>query len=92
MKYHSAFSKKFEIFDNYIGYPAEPFKKQHDVKWKDSCIPFSGKPYFVIGRQILDCHYGKYRKIKSKEKRLTEVRPCFMVLSSIGQALFLYSI
>ena len=43
-------------------------KKRHKIYWSDEYLPFTGVPFVLTGTKILDCHYGKDRKVRLKER------------------------
>ena len=66
---------------------ADPFRGNHDVKWENAIVSFDGLPFFIIGREILDCHHGKERKASAKRRSASEVsrkKLLFHLLSVYG--------
>ena len=43
-------------------------KKRHEIYWSDEYLPFTGVPFVLVGTKILDCHHGKDRNVKLKER------------------------
>ena len=43
-------------------------KKRHKIYWSDEYLPFTGVPFVLVGTKILDCHHGKDRNVKLKER------------------------
>lgn len=41
--------------------------------WSDGAISFSGVPFVIIGSKTLDCHFGKDRNLRIKQRKLIMV-------------------
>lgn len=60
----------FFIFFFYIDLSQNVFTIRYEDPQKGTCpaIPSDGIPFTIMGRKILECHQGKDRKKKSKER------------------------
>ena len=52
-------------------YFLDPKKQKHKIYWDYTSIslPFTGTPFMIAGRKEYDCHLGKDKNEKAKEKR-----------------------
>ena len=40
----------------------------------DEYLPFTGVPFVLVGTKILDCHHGKDRNVRLKERNKKKTR------------------
>lgn len=71
MSYNSVYTLR--IFERFL---LDIFIGKHKIYWEDDDMEYSGTPFIVANRKLLDCHHGKDRntraKIKLKEKSAQE--------------------
>ena len=49
--------------------------------WSDGAISFSGVPFVIIGSKTLDCHFGKDRNLRIKQRKLIKVIIVILIIS-----------
>jgi hypothetical protein len=50
---------------------AQPLARKK-LSWESKSIPFNGVPFQVVGTKTYECHQGKDRQTKAKEKYAAE--------------------
>lgn len=61
------------LYNNINCFFIDLYHRNHKIMWSDGAIGFSGVPFVIVGSKTLDCHFGKDRNLRIKQRKMIMV-------------------